>query len=532
MNDEAPSKGYLLLLGCYVLIAAYFRLKGLDRQSLWLDELWIMNWVLRDSFLEAIQGGTNVGGGSIMSGFGISGEQLTFHLFTLLLGNSDWAIRFPSAIAGIVLVFIVAEFGRRIHGESTGLIAGGMQSTSLLAISYSQEARFYMIGTTLMWLSLLEITNGEKKSIPRQISVIGMLSFAFVTHHLCALSIVIALFVLCIQAVTSKIRQSGWAKLFTRQGWSELLHSDSGMAIRTTIVILIVAILGIPKMLKDSESNAHATWISHTPDDPHIHILRSLFGYPSYGTIVDGLSELMWIIILLSPLVMALTMRMGLERRPIEQQPEWLLWMVGIGSLVAVVTYSSIVRPLFVIRYLLFSTPAWFLLIALTIQRMFTIAYHSMEKKRGETAVWSACASLSLMLLFASITWLLVDYDYYNQTTKSDFRSVAEEINRLDPPIDAYIVTSPNPSYWNVYLAKMESDERVDFGRYSYIGSPAFSEISINQPSMVIYALGHNPDRLYDEEFVGFLSSDYVLTSYESYYMAEIHIFEIKQDDT
>ena len=77
------------------------------------------------------------------------------YFWKLLVGGDDFALRSLSAITGVVLVFIVAEFTRRFHDEKAAIIATDMFSISHLAILYSQKFRPYMFTTTFIWLSLL-----------------------------------------------------------------------------------------------------------------------------------------------------------------------------------------------------------------------------------------------------------------------------------------------------------------------------------------------------------------------------------------
>ncbi len=122
----------LLILG----IAAGLRFYQLDSQSLWADE------------------------GNSVALAGRSLARITqdaandihpplyywlLHLWTSIFGFSEAALRSLSAVLGVLLVLAVAEFGRRLHGVLTGLLAGLFAALAPFQIYYSQEARMYIL---------------------------------------------------------------------------------------------------------------------------------------------------------------------------------------------------------------------------------------------------------------------------------------------------------------------------------------------------------------------------------------------------
>ena len=172
--------------------------------------------------------------------------------------------------------------------------------------------------------------------------------------------------------------------------------------------------------------------------------------------------------------------------------------------------------------------PAWFLLFSLAIYRWFEIASLIAKRAGSEENISYICLFVAISLLMTSSHWLTQDYDYYGNDSKSDFRSVAHDLDGLDLPDDAYIIAAPNPEYWNQYFQRMGSEETVDFGRYGAIGGPAYTYIAVNQPPIVVYALGHNPEKFYDQNLVTFLEEnhDYNLTYQKEYFESSYYIFE------
>lgn len=113
-------------------------------QSLWLDES-----------LEALalQGHF----GSLLS-YSLSDFQPPLYHFILLawtrlFGFSEIALRFPSLLAGLALVYFVFKLGELIASKKVGIIAGLLVATNPLLIYYSQEGRTYILTTLFVTMS-------------------------------------------------------------------------------------------------------------------------------------------------------------------------------------------------------------------------------------------------------------------------------------------------------------------------------------------------------------------------------------------
>jgi uncharacterized membrane protein len=77
------------------------------------------------------------------------------HLWTRVAGVSEYSLRFPSALLGAGSVGLVAFVGRRLIGETGGLLAALLLVVSPLHVHYSQEARPYSAAVFLTLLSIV-----------------------------------------------------------------------------------------------------------------------------------------------------------------------------------------------------------------------------------------------------------------------------------------------------------------------------------------------------------------------------------------
>ncbi len=83
-------------------------------------------------------------------------------LWLSVAGTSEWAVRFPSAVAGALAVSLIFVLGSRLFGRWAGLAAAGALATSVYVLIWSQQGRGYSLAlaaavlATLAFVSALE----------------------------------------------------------------------------------------------------------------------------------------------------------------------------------------------------------------------------------------------------------------------------------------------------------------------------------------------------------------------------------------
>ena len=118
------------------------RLYGLEFQSLWQDEGLQFYVATQNSFSELFHQTRS---------FHPPLSFIVNHLF-LLLGDSDFLLRLPSALCGIASLPILYVLGRELTSKEATVFAVFVLALSPFHIWYSQDARMY---SQLMFLSLL-----------------------------------------------------------------------------------------------------------------------------------------------------------------------------------------------------------------------------------------------------------------------------------------------------------------------------------------------------------------------------------------
>ncbi|HSC74780.1 MAG TPA: glycosyltransferase family 39 protein, partial [Pseudomonadales bacterium] len=125
----------MILLCILMVFGVFLRWYGLDRQSLWSDELFAVVYSHKNSFSDLL---------AVMKQDSNPPGYVTFMYYMLpWVGYSDIAIRLHSFIAGCLLLLAMYLFGRRLFSASVGLVALVLMVVNHNAILYSQEARCY-----------------------------------------------------------------------------------------------------------------------------------------------------------------------------------------------------------------------------------------------------------------------------------------------------------------------------------------------------------------------------------------------------
>ena len=142
-----PKALTILLLGI-ILLGLFLRLYQLDIENLWQDEGFTLMEVdrptLKDSFL-AVWGPPE---GTPPFYF------LLLHLWVRVGGSSDFNLRLPSVIFGVISISLLFLVGKELFGVRTALMSAFIMSISMLQILYSQEARAYSLFVLLTLLSV------------------------------------------------------------------------------------------------------------------------------------------------------------------------------------------------------------------------------------------------------------------------------------------------------------------------------------------------------------------------------------------
>jgi mannosyltransferase len=117
-------------------VAALLRLFRLGYQSLWVDE--VLTWLRADI-------GGRPGLADLLEDVHGPLHTVLLHFWGQLVGDSEWALRLPSALFGTALVPACAWTAARWLGPETAVPAAWLAAGSPFLVWYSQEARNYSL---------------------------------------------------------------------------------------------------------------------------------------------------------------------------------------------------------------------------------------------------------------------------------------------------------------------------------------------------------------------------------------------------
>jgi mannosyltransferase len=137
INYDKRSLGIFLALAAVMVLAGILRLYGLEIQSLRFDEL--ATWRFASMSPPRILATTGSNGSDPHP----PGYYLFMHYWMGLAGDAEWALRLPSAVAGVLSVLVTFLLGRRLYSAREGLIAALLMAVLWAPMFYSQEARSY-----------------------------------------------------------------------------------------------------------------------------------------------------------------------------------------------------------------------------------------------------------------------------------------------------------------------------------------------------------------------------------------------------
>ena len=510
------SAAYRISLFMILIISTMLRFRGLGVESFWLDELTTLDAVDGGDWRDTMEGWLSMVG---------MGTWLLYWWAQIVGTESDYALRSVSAIAGVILIYIVSEFTRRHTDEKAGIIAAGMMSVSYLSILYSQEFRPYMFTTLFIWISFYLIRKPERLTKPQIATSATLLTLAYLIHYLAGLAIVLGLICDFIIRIKTTISSHGTQEpIGLSDRIRDYLNSNHGQRLMICFSLASVAIFMLEKMFLDSSSTNHSMWINDTPRRPVVSLFDYFVAFDDRGTMTD-IAESLWYFVLLSPLILYLHRKMNTERE-LENEIEWFVWFVGGGSMLMVVIYSVLVRPLWVSRYFVFSMPAWYILFGNSISKTIDLMVSAFNSQRSklDSTTWSWAIALVFTAIFASnsLHWLVNDFEYYEQGGRCDFRGMSEWLDENTPENqdDVFIVSQPYSRFWDLYLDRMGSDVEIDtHGSWGDLGIGQLMPIIDDESDSVIHVRGHKKDMWNYDELTFVLNGSYELE--QSYYFTE-----------
>ena len=287
---------------------------GLNRPGLWTDELatWGMAGTPWSEFWPVLRYVDAV----------LAPYYVLMHVWVDVFGDSDIALRAPSVLAMAASAGLTAAMGAKLAGRTTGLLTGTVFALLPSTSRFAVEARPYALGVlaavVATWLLLRAL---EKPGWPRWAGYAGAVAVLSLLH-------VVGILLVAAHAwVVLAWRRKAW--------WPFCAAATVGAA--ATVPVLILGYL-------------QRNQVSYIPK-------VTFYTFLPYSEVLFGGVGVALLVILLAMFSLPL-------RLPSAVFAAWAV--VPVAALIVV----SLVMPMFLPRYLLYTTPGWALLAGAALARL------------------------------------------------------------------------------------------------------------------------------------------------------------------
>lgn len=340
----ASRKAVWLALAAILIVAAVLRLHALGAASIWLDESTTWDQARRD-FIAMLQ--------SMAYDVHPPLYNSILHFFIRAFGDRETVLRLPSAISGVAAVAAIFWVGSLLDGRAAGLLAAVLLCLSGFHIDYSQEARSYAL------LSLTAILFAGTTIQALETNRLGW-------HAVSSLAALLLIYThiygsLLWLAVAIAVVANAWAR--RDPGGKVLLRWAAGQ----TIALLLFLPWAIVLTPEYEWIRAHGFWIQRPDAEFMLELCENL----ASGTAMA--------VALLVSTMLAVAPRRWLGaahgstigNHQALRRAILVAWL--IGPLLFGLAHSLISEPMLLDRYVICSLPAWLILAAVGVCRLYRI---------------------------------------------------------------------------------------------------------------------------------------------------------------
>ena len=326
-----------LLLPAILVLAAFLRIYRLGSYDLWFDEVLC---VFQKADLN------NIINGKILD----SNPPLYFlilHFFTPFK-TSEFTLRIPSAIFGVLTVFAIYKFSKRFFNEKAALISSFLLAISPFHIYYSQEVKMYSMFILFSLLSLyfltLAITETKESKNLWWAGFVITNALSLYTHYYGIMLILVETMIFLFYLIFNVL-----AKEITNK-W-----------LISNVIIFVIFLPWVPIMLREHLSKTSGfvtTWI------PKPGLETFFYTFKNFSV---GFSSPRWNYLLAS-LVFGLCFILGLIE--LYKRKEFFLIITSYFFIPPVILFLlSQYRPVYLDRYISFIIPIFCVILASGISR-------------------------------------------------------------------------------------------------------------------------------------------------------------------
>ncbi|WP_027720163.1 glycosyltransferase family 39 protein [Maridesulfovibrio zosterae] len=400
MNMQNTKTNYALPL--IMLLALILRIYGIGDESLWIDEGQTVTYATK-SFAGIIE----------YCARDVHPPLYLFimHLWTSAFGISEAALRLPSAIFGVIAVYLTFKVGEKLMNSTGALLGAFFMAVSYMGINFSQEARSYTMLLTAILLSchslLLYIEKPDNKN------------FLYYAASV-ALMLYIHTFTVFIIMFHQLYFINDW---FTNSG-QRLKRLVNWISVNIAALVIFSPWLFflVRQVLAKLGGEGPGSWV---PVPDHITAWRTLIQL-SGGEAPLAAATLALLIFLIAAAIPQLRKKLiAPSSRPAGTKTGLFLSLWFLCAVAAPFIVSLILSPIYVERYAIQFLPGFCLFLGLIMSRLEPVFLKS-----------------AVIFLFLGTTthglWL-----YYTTYDKEQWREVAQFIKDNIKPGEALVMSAP-----------------------------------------------------------------------------------------
>ena len=468
----------LLLL---VLIGTVLRFYELDRQSMWIDEIFSVNIASpSNSFSQ------------IFDFLKINDPHPPFYYFLIhicfcLFGYTTFVLKSFSAVTGVLGIVSIYFLGREISNKNVGLLAAAVTTFNYFHLFYSQEGRMYSLLFLTTCLAATYLLKFVKVPNYRSMLLFVVFSTSMAYSHFFGVFMLIAFYGIILFYIIKSDDKLNRLKLAIASG---LL----------TIILYIPAIIVV-----FSNQQRDSFWIQAPKMKTFDLMLGEFFGYNSTLKAV--------VLVIFGASIIYYFVKKKRISKPSSQEekinPVFVLLAWIFGTIAISLIYSFVSLPIVVSRYFIGILPAIFILLALLINN-FKLKY----------------LELAFALTFAVFSIkALVDKSFYTGYYKTQFRESIQNMAGKKP--NDPIVFRHGGFYLTYYLNQFNSKQAtIDSDINAYVNGLIQTKGNLVD---FWYFDAHNVDYSPTNETKDFLQKNYIMDDAVEYFDANCKHFTVKK---
>jgi mannosyltransferase len=433
--DQPVARVTVALFGAVCLVGFVARLYGIDSMPFWLDEVTTVN---RSSLPFWSMVADSLANHHLPSYFAIA--AIFGHY-----GMNEFVLRLPSAFFGAVSCGVLFLIGRTLGGWRAGLVAGLLLALSPLQVQYGQEARSYTFVILMMaigFLGLVELARDPRgASLPFKDPAARVAPWVIYTlGTVGALNVLSTAFFWLISANLAAVailmdRTINRGRFLKR--W---------LAAQVIVLLFSLPWFGAMDVFTDGQMTNATNWVPGITFHSFFSVLGSLYlmrvsrliNFHLFPAAIPGFGALVIILAILGLARLRSWRREDASSEPGQARSRTLLLALGIVAVVPPLTILiiSIVKPLWMPRYLLWSSVPFLVFVGLGINQL---------PRR-----WQTGAAIAVVVL---ATFNLAPY--YRAETKPRWDLAATNLVKLMQPGDIVLVPDGLPVYMmNFFLSR------------------------------------------------------------------------------